>query len=270
MNAKVRLYRQALKRQAQVQRGISAVTTGLFLGLLDEDDRARIDQDYYDDAWETVEGVPARYGDEAMVRSGLFEWERKAVDAHFPPGAVVAVVGAGAGREVLALAEAGFDAHGYDPHTGLVARGRALLEAEGHVDRLHQSERDTLPRLPEGVGVVVVGWGVYTLIAGRRRRVELLAAARAELPPGAPVLLSFFPRPERSRYLTLVHRLASTVRRLRGAPAPEPGDSLMPNFVHYFARAEIEEELAAAGLELLDFGDRPYGFAVGHVRPGSG
>lgn len=262
MLSRVELYGVALRRQAQLQKALGAVTTGVFLGLMDREHLARIDQAHYDDATETVDGTPRRYADEHMVRSGLFGWEERAVTEHFPAGGTVAVMAAGAGREVLALLEAGYDAHGHEPHPVLAAQGSELLESAGYVGRLHPSGRDGFPEGGQ-VDAAVVGWGAYGLVPRRQTRVALLRGARARLAPGAPLLVSYMARPAESRYLDLVHRTARPLRRLRGAPPPEPGDCLLPNFVHYFTAAELRGELAAGGFETLVQGSEPYGHAIG-------
>ncbi len=260
---KVELYARALRLHTQLHKLAYAGIVGLFLGWLDQEDRARIDEDYYDSVRELVDGEPRRYADEAMVRSGLSEWERSAVLTHFTPGCSVIVVGAGAGREVLALLEEGFDARGYDPHPGMVQEGAALMEAQGHPGRLLLSPRDVLPPVEETVGAVVVGWGAYSLIAGRGRRIALLKQAAASLTPGGSVLLSFIVRPPDARRLQLAHRIGLLVSRIRGTEARELGDWLMPTFFHYFTRAEIESELRGAGLALVTFSEEPYGHAIG-------
>jgi hypothetical protein len=43
----------------------------------------------------------------------------------------------------------------------------------------------------------------------------------------------------------------------------EVGDSLVPNYVHYFTKAQLESEMTAAGFELVSFERVPYGHAVG-------
>ena len=102
------------------------------------------------------------------------------------------------------------------------------------------------------------------LIPGRQRRIAFLAGARANLASGAPLLLSFFVRPP-GRYLSVVHAVATAVRRVGGREAPELGDALSPNFVHYFSRAEIVAELAAAGFACAKVRAAPYGHALAHA-----
>jgi hypothetical protein len=104
------------------------------------------------------------------------------------------------------------------------------------------------------------------LIRGRARRVEFLRAARTVLRDGAPLLCSFFVRPD-DRYFAVVNRVARPVRRLRQAPPTELGDSIGPNYMHYFTRGELASELAEAGFALVDFGAEPYGHAIARATP---
>ncbi|HEY1360134.1 MAG TPA: class I SAM-dependent methyltransferase [Thermoleophilaceae bacterium] len=263
---KIAVYRAALRRHSQLQEVTSALLVGLFLGLLDADDRVRIDEEYYDNATGNVDGVSGRYDDETMVDRGLADWERAAVEEHFRAGDSVIVLGAGAGREVLALLEAGFDARGYDPHPRLVERGSQLLAERGHPNRLDVSERSSLPADSGEADAVVLGWGMYTLIAGRSARVALLRQMAERLRPGSPVLLSFFPAPPRARQLRIAHALARALSRLRGARPPELGDWLMPNFVHLFTEDDIRAEAGEAGFDLRGWWSEPYGHAIATRR----
>src|SRR3712207_8039106 len=51
----------------------------------------------------------------------------------------------GAGREVLALLERGFDAAGWEPNAALVEAGTEMLARHGHPGRLHAVARDAFP-----------------------------------------------------------------------------------------------------------------------------
>lgn len=257
-----RLRKAAKQQWARVQGVGDAWIDGFWLGMFDREALARLDELHYGTLVERGGGNPYTYSDENWNTSGLFPWEAAAVDEHLPPGGRVVVTGAGGGREVLALRKRGFDAIGYEPHPGLVATGRAILERCGHADRLHESARDHFPAAADRCDAVVVGWGSYMLIPGRARRLAFLEAARERLAGGGPVLLSFFVRAPEDRSF---HRLAATANRVRGLrrlEAAEVGDALRPNYAHFFTRAEIEQELADAGFEVVGFEPRPYGHAV--------
>ena len=96
---------------------------------------------------------------------------------------------------------------------------------------------------------MIVGWGAYSLMHGRDRRLGFLRTARAVLPPGAPVLISFFDRPADAREMRWTRTGANVLRRLRGRPLVELGDTLSPNLVHVFLRSEFEGEVREAGFE---------------------
>ena len=56
--------------------------------------------------------------------------------------------------------------------------------------------------------------------------------------------------------------IARCLRLLFGRPAPELGDQLENGLDHYFTRAEVEEELASLGLEVVHYASLPYAHAV--------
>ncbi len=224
--------------------GSRTLFNGLWLGVLTDDELAAIDLDYYTSS--------AAYRTAEWNERGLFDWEQLAVDRHFGGCRRIVVLAAGGGREVLALLRAGFDAVGYEPHPDLAAFGRDLLAGHGHPDRLHLSRRG---EVPPGVGPcdgVIVGWGAYSLVSGRHARVRLLAGIRELLHDGGPVLLSYVEREVDDRELRWTASIANGVRRLRGVVPAEVGDTLSPYYSHIFSRAELAEEAAEAGLELVD------------------
>jgi hypothetical protein len=262
---RVRRYLSARRERDRVVRGLGAAFDGLWLGLLDREQLHELDEAFYDERIERVDGHARRYDDDAYNARGLFDWEEAAVRGHFPAGARVVVTGAGGGREVLALLEQGFDAVGFEPHRRFAIAGADFLSRRGYHDRLRLSARDVFPDGVESCDGVVVGWGSYMLIAGRRRRVAFLRAARQRLRAGDPILLSFFAHSARPRYFTVVAGIANAVRSVRRREAVEVGDAIGGNFLHCFTRAEIEDELAAGGFELVDFRFSPYGHAVGRA-----
>ncbi|KQS68829.1 hypothetical protein [Modestobacter sp. Leaf380] len=246
--------------ESLVQR-VRGVWDGLWLGFLDEEQLARLDQAYYDGE--------AVYLTEAHNRRGLFPWEEHVVREHLAPGSRVLVTGAGGGREVLALLAAGFDVQGYEPNAALASFGSTLTEADGFGARVHVSDRSVVPA---GVtaDAVVLGWGSYMLVPSRAQRVELLRTAAAATGGRGVVVLSYFPMPADRRQFTAAHRVARVLRRWRHREAPVLGDALSPNFAHHFTRAQIRDEVAAAGLTLVASGTGDYGWAVGQAAGGPG
>ncbi len=258
---RVRAYHRAKRSQARMRNVTTAVLDGCFLGVMDRDDLVYLDRAYYAVAREPIDGMRLGYTDTEHITSGLAAWEAAAIEAHFPAGGRVLVTGAGAGRELVGLLERGFAPLGFEPNEQLAAAGGALLAAQGHGACLQVSRRDEFPSDAPEADAVIVGWGSYGLIPGRRRRVAFLRGARERLSPQAPLLVSFFERPP-TRYFEVVQQIAGPLRRLRRAEPIELGDALMPNYSHYFSHEEIESELAEGGFRLTQIISTPYAHAI--------
>jgi hypothetical protein len=225
----------------RVSRG---VLNGLWLGLLSDKGLRALDERHHD-----AEGA---YRTAEWNEPGLFEWERALVERHVAAGGRVVVVGAGGGREVLGLLEGGYDAVGYEPHPGLAEFGRELLARHGHADRVHVSRPSELPGDGSGLDGVIVGWGTYSLIRPGAARVALLTSARERLTAGGALLLSHFEAPRHGRELRATRAIANALRRARGRAEVELGDTLAPHLAHVFTREQVGEEVAAAGLEVVE------------------
>lgn len=257
--------RAYVKVQPRFARGLQAIDSifeGFWLGVLDRDGLADVDRSFYDSKRESVGEDRLLYTDDAYNDQGLFGWEAAIVDEYFPPRGRVVVSGAGGGREVLGLRLRGFDAVGYEPHAGFARAGADYLARRGHPGVFRHSARDVFPH-EDGCDAVVVGWGSYMLIPGRRRRVEFLRAARNQMPPGAPLLTSFFTRSAGYRHAYRVAASANLVRRVMRREPVDVGDLLFPQYVHRFLREEIEQELADGGFRMAHWASEPYGHAVG-------
>jgi hypothetical protein len=263
LGGRARTYRLVRAGSGRLAAAGSAVHAGLWLGLLDRRDLHALDQARYEAA--------ATYRQDAHTLRGLFDWERLALRGHFPATGSLLVLGAGGGRELLALTRLGYAVTGYECNSVLVEYGRQLLARTGCGAQLRPIARDEAP--PDGgrYDGVIVGWSAYTLVPGRPERVALLAGLRLRVPAGAPVLVSFFSRPECCRRTRVVTAVANAARRVRRARPVEAGDDLVPDFVHRFTRAELAAELWAGGFALREFrpqGLGPYdsGWAVGTAR----
>jgi SAM-dependent methyltransferase len=261
----VRVYRRSL---AWRQRGfelVAAVFDGFWLGVMDEEALAELVESFYPTARAGLEREAESFADAEYNMIGFYDWEARAVDLAFAPGERVVVTGAGGGREVLALLEHGVDAVGYEPDAGFVGAGRRLLQERGAEDRLQVSPPSEFPKVDRPCAGVLVGWGSYSHIHGRERRVEFLADARAALNGGGSLVLSFLLRSDQ-RFFRVSCAVANLIRRLRRATPVELGDVLHPTFMHRFTRAEVESELDAAGFRLETFAAEPYGHAVARTR----
>jgi hypothetical protein len=230
------------------------VHDGLLLGALSPDTVDRLDELYF-------EGQEM-YADDSHNRRGLFRWEEDAVEKFFPDGGKVVVTSAGAGREVLTLRAAGYDAVGYECNENLLQTGHALLEESGEPPSLFPVARDEFPEVDDRFDAGIVGWGGYMHIQGTAARVAFLRNFRGALVDGAPLLVSFAVRSGDGPYHRTVARVGTRLRRMRGLPGVELGDGLMPHYAHWFTRAEFGREAEQAGFELAAWSAEDYGHAV--------
>jgi hypothetical protein len=239
--------------------GVQGAADGLFLGIASECTLDRLDEQYYLQT--------PYYLTDAYNQRGLFDWERQAIERHFPSTGRIVVIGAGSGREMIALAGLGYEALGYESHEALTAYGQDLLLRTGTPGLILPMTRDQWPADPGPIDAVVIGWGVYHSIRTRPVRVAFLRTMRAALGDGTPVLLSFFTRQGAPLYQRTVARVGSNIRRLQRRPPIELGDVLAPFVAHQFSDGEIEAELKAAGFQLIEQGDNGYGWAVATSGP---
>lgn len=239
-----------------------ACFNGLWLGLLSHRALQRIDAYYYAGGF----GAGVReydYLSESYNLRGLWPWESEALDRFFPDRRHILLVSAGAGRELIALVRAGFQVDAFECHDGLRAAGNALLERHSLAARIRSVPRDHGPAGTADYDGAIVGWGAYMLIPGRQQRIRFLAELRQRIRDDAPILLSFFSREGDRRGFFIVALLANLCRLPFFRPRIEIGDNLIPNFAHFFVRAEIEAELDAAGFRLAHYTSRGYPHAVG-------
>jgi hypothetical protein len=234
-----------------------AIHEGFWLGNLSADDLDAITRDHYHNSQE--------YASPEHNQRGLFDWERVVVEQYFQPGSRILVAAAGGGREVLALRQAGFQAEGFDCSPTLVKAGDALFDGLGERRGVTLCAAGQVPSGPALDQGLIVGWTGYTHIPTRGRRIALLEGLRHRAMPGAPVLLSFFPRDRSPQYENLNYWTASVSRFLfRGRKeGPEPGDHLGWCFTHTFTREEVEAELRAAGFRPVFYSEIGEGHAVG-------
>lgn len=252
-----RLYRATAQIFVRFLSLLNASFVGFWLGLLKIETLHLIDQLYYER--ETI------YRDADYNRSGFWLWEKQAIKRYFPGTGHLLVTSAGGGREVIALKQFGYEVDGYECSHTLVDFANLLLREQGLGDTMRWIPRDACPITNNYYDGAILGWSSYMLISGRARRIAFLKQLRSQLNPGAPILLSFFARSRNSFQFQLTTFIGNVVRRLLWRDKLEVGDTLAPNFVHYFTEQEICEELYAAGFELKFYCTQEYGHAVGIV-----
>lgn len=214
---------------------------------------------------------------------GLFDWERSLLERpEIPRSGRVLLTAAGGGRELEGLAQRGYEVTAFEPNS--VLRAGATQVAARHSARVLDGVYADLTDAVEGRGplaelrdrspfdLVVLGWGSITHVLDESARDALLRAVRA-LAPGAPVITSFFLRPDgapRGRTERLRDALRSAFARL-GAPNTEVPPGLAyesgGGFVYAFTEAEVQSMAHRAGyaVAVLDASPFPHALLVPHA-----
>lgn len=245
-----------------ISNGATALIQGLALGLLSNEELARLTEQRY-----LNESSVTSYAEGSYVNSGLFIWEREAIGRYFPPGGRILIAAAGAGREMIALANSGFLVDGFDCCAPLVESGRHELSKHGIDAKLDYAPPSTVP----GDGgrhydAVLVGFSGYMYIPGRDRRIRFLRELCGFLNADAPLMISFT-EGYSGRRRVWTARIGTAIRKLRRAQPVEEGDWLKDGFQHHFVQQQIASEMSEAGIELVYYsGGTCYGHAVGLVR----
>lgn len=238
---------------------VEALHSALFMGVLRDEDLQHYDT-YPFDASQPFDMRAAALG-------GLELWERETADRYFRQARSLLVVAAGGGREVIGLKELGFRVEGIDFCDELVSRTNDALKSLGAGAQLTAAPRFELPYEPGRFDGAVIARKFYSMIHDRPRRIEFLRNIRRLVPPGAPVLLSYFTRCRNTIAFRMQAALANLLRRLTGRrPNIEIGDHLDPDsplLHHHFTPAEIREEFEAAGFVLARQHETWFGYAVG-------
>jgi hypothetical protein len=177
-----------------------------------------------------------------------------------PPPARVLIGGAGAGREVAALVERGYDIVAFEPSDVLVERlaarhiertevYRGAYEDLPYVRRIADGQRVDLRSLaPFDAGLF--GWGSFSHLRHDQHRVATLRVY-GELTDG-PVVVSFLRvRPgEDGQHTPAWHRLHRRLRR-RDGRAPDDRFSAYLGFYHPFSRTEFEAAARGADMAVV-------------------
>lgn len=248
-----RLYITSCKALGWLPAKLLVLYRAVWLGLLDADAMTEVTRlDYMgrsgfdDEAWN--------------LNTGLWPWEAAAVQDSFAHAARLLVVGAGGGREVIALARQGFQVTGCDFSIDLTEACRRNLAKARLAAVVLEMPPNALHADIGPFDGVLVGRGFYHHIPTTGRRIAFLKACRSVLTDSAPLLLSDF----HTQLVTTaghrrIARVANWVRRWVGPPGRvEEGDWLSSSFQHAFTEEEIRQELASAGFEVLDYRQSPF------------
>lgn len=188
------------------------------------------------------------------IAIGLMDWERDLVERFVRPGEAVLIVGAGSGRDVIALVERGCHVTGVEPAAAALGLARKVLGARQLPATLIEGFFEDV-EVPGRFDVVMFSYFSYSYMPEADRRIAALRKAASSLTAGGRILISYPPMPGPHPFLIRVARAAAAI--CRSDWRLEPGDyvtiqgSAFRGYVHAFADGEIEREAQAAGLDVV-------------------
>ncbi|MGC2062818.1 MAG: hypothetical protein WA610_07550 [Thermodesulfovibrionales bacterium] len=232
---------------------LKAISHGFWLGVLNRKDLWDIDYYYY-------AKLQKGYQDSAWNLTGLFEWEKIAIESYFKGCHSIMITGAGAGREAIALEKMGYAVDAFECNPDLVKSGNAIMKEIGINARLELMPRDGCPEVAGQYDGIVLGWTMYMFIQEKKSRIEFLTDLHEKIRDNGPLLVSFYPRSHGSRYHSSIAKLANSIKFILNRKPMEVGGDFVDvyNFGHYFTEDEIASEITEAGFQLAHYCAKEY------------
>ncbi|NGZ94758.1 MAG: hypothetical protein CV089_01265 [Nitrospira sp. WS110] len=226
---------------------VQQLLTGILPALLPPEKLIGLIRNHYDASYQGVEAHLSDTCDKWTLES----WEKDVLACHNMTSGTVLVLGAGVGRESIALAQRGFVVVGIDinQHSLCVAAQQAMTQ--GLQPLFVQADFLAIPIVPARVDYVFMSGIMYSSIPGRKQRQTWLRSLRTCMSEHGLVVLNFMIDREReTRTRRIIHRLNHWLTRLPGAnQSYQLGDTCFQNhFLHAFVdEEEIRAELRDAG-----------------------
>jgi hypothetical protein len=253
----VRFYFRVYRAMERFSTLVSMGYSGFWLGVLTSEQLHAIGEVRY--------GGESFYWTDEYNKKGLWGWEKRVVERDFAGHGHLLLAAAGGGREVFALRQLGIQVDGFDADAGLVRFANEFLEREGMTPDIKLAPWDRCPDFDGKYDGVIVGWGGYTHIRGRERRVMFLRELRDRVAVGSPILLSFYTVTVDNRLFRGIPRIGNVLARIFRRDRVEFGDCLIPNYAHFFTEEQIKSELKESGFEMISFEKVEYGHSVGRA-----
>ncbi len=196
----------------------------------------------------------------------LEDWEEQFYGAHLRPQERVLIVGAGSGRELLALSARGFRVDGVEPNQACAERARRAIADRAVAADLVVDRAETMT-LSKTYDVVVFSWFCLSYILRKQARASALERSCRQLTDGGRILVSYVVA-QNSRS-PIVNRVTNLVARAnRSGWQLGPGDHVSATehglalVEHRFSTGELEAEAKQAGLCITFQEERKIGLAV--------
>ncbi|MBK5282527.1 MAG: class I SAM-dependent methyltransferase [Nitrospiraceae bacterium] len=221
--------------------------TGILPVLLPPNELTRLIRNHYDASYHDV----AAHLPETCDKWTLESWEEDVLACHEMKAGTILVLGAGVGRESIALAQRGFLVVGLDINRESLCVASQQAMAKGLQPLFAQADFLTIPIGPARVDYLFMSGIMYSFIPGRQQRQAWLRSLRTCMNEHGLVVLNFMiARDMETRTYRLIHWLNRWLTTLPGGnQSYQVGDTCFQNhFLHAFVdEEEIRSELDDAG-----------------------
>jgi len=223
---------------------------GILPALLSPDELSALTRTYYNRSYR---GLEREFSADAYKWT-LDPWEEAVAVKHMASEGTVIVLGAGLGREAIALAQKGHRVLGIDNnHDGLRI---AATRATGLSVAFVQGDFQRLPIGDRQADYVFLSGIMYSSIPGKHGRQECVRRFRSILQRDGKIALNFLRSHEwQTRTHRTIHRINRWLKKLPGSNQAYQLGDFCPHghFMHAFLdEAEIRSELTEAGATILE------------------
>lgn len=234
---------------------------GILPALLPPDRLGTLMRRYYDMSYEQAgTRIPL-----TAYSWSLEAWEERMLAQHLSRPDTILILGAGLGRESLALAQRGYRVIGLDIARGGLVIGTRRAASLNLPVTFIQADFLTHPVQAASVAYILLSGVMYSAAPGRIRRQEWLRSLLQCLMPGGKLVLNFVIAREPDTALTRM------IRRCTGAILSWPGTNQTyqdgdtctnGHFMHVFRdEEELRTEITEAGATVIEL-NWPDGYAV--------
>jgi SAM-dependent methyltransferase len=199
------------------------------------------------------------------VFAGLREWEQSYGD-FLKPGGRVGIIGCGAGRDVIALAQLGYAVEGVDISPAAIARAKEYLVTLGVPGQVYCADITDFVFPQDRYDAFIFSWYTYSYIPRSVRRIKALKNLSTKLDHDGCVIVTFISSRGRPRRAS---RISTWMARLTRNPNPPViGDvfNRRLSYGHHFDREEIIEEARAADFDVASYKEGRVATAVLRLR----
>jgi ubiquinone/menaquinone biosynthesis C-methylase UbiE len=226
---------------------VQQALTGILPVLLPPKDLTELIRNHYDDSYRDV----AASHPETCYKWTLESWEEAVIVRHNMTSGTFLVLGAGVGRESIALAQRGLLVVGLDINReSLCVASQQAMARSLHI-LFAQADFLAIPIGPARVDYVFMSGIMYSSIPGRQQRQVWLRHLRTCMNEHGLIVLNFLiAREINTKTHRLIHGLNRRLMTLPGAnQSYQLGDTCTQNhFLHAFVdEQEIRSELREAG-----------------------